>query len=249
MKAKNTKGDIAQFLESRKINISQQSKDRRLVKAAKNFFLESVRVKYAYNFNWLGLPIIQYPQDIAAMQEIIWQVRPDLIIETGTARGGSAIFYASMMKILGQGKVVSVDIDIREHNREAIRSHSLSNFITLIEGSSIDKQVVLRVKKIADPAKKVLVVLDSMHTYQHVLAELNSYSPFVSRGSYLVVFDTVIDSLPPQYSKDRPWDKSNNPKIAVREFLAHNKNFILDKDVENKLMITVAPGGYLKRIK
>ena len=249
MKVKNTKGDITQFLESRKFNISEQAKDRRLVKAAKNFFLESVRAKYAYNFNWLGLPIIQYPQDIAAMQEIVWQVKPDLIIETGTARGGSAIFYASMMKILGRGKVVSVDIDIRKHNREAIRNHSLANFIILVDGSSIDRQVIEKVKKTVDRAKKVLVVLDSMHTHQHVLAELNAYSQFVSHGSYLVVFDTVIDSLPPQYSKDRPWNKDNNPKIAVREFLAGNKNFILDKDIENKLMITVAPGGYLKRIK
>lgn len=241
--------DIRKFSALRSKRVADQEKDQHLQKAAKRFFLGSVRALYHYNFEWLGLPIIQYPQDIAAMQEIIWKTKPDLIIETGTARGGSAIFYASMLKILGRGVVVSVDIDIRKHNRQAIRKHPLSGFVILIEGSSIDERVISKVRKVADRAKKVLVVLDSLHTHEHVLAELRAYSKFVSRGSYLVVFDTVIEDLPQGLSKDRPWGKGNSPKTAVQEFLDSNRNFILDKSVENKLVITVAPGGYLKRVK
>ncbi|MEK7090515.1 MAG: cephalosporin hydroxylase family protein [Patescibacteria group bacterium] len=241
--------DRKKFNAERQKRIARQSKDGGLKEAAREFFEQSVGLHYAYNFEWLGLPIIQYPQDVVAMQEIIWKTKPDLIIETGTARGGSAIFYASMLKILGRGKVVSVDIDIRKHNREAIRKHPLSGFVILIEGSSIDERIINKVRKISVHAKKVLVILDSLHTHEHVLAELKAYSKFVSRGSYLVVFDTVIEDLPPAYSKNRPWIKGNNPKTAVREFLKSNRDFILDKSVENKLVITVAPGGYLKRVK
>lgn len=205
--------------------------------------------QYSYNFDWLGLPIIQYPQDIMAMQEIIWRVKPDLIIETGTARGGSAIFYASTLKLLGGGKVVSVDIDIRGHNRSAIRKHFLSPFIILIEGSSIAASTLQKVENIANKAKKVLVTLDSLHTHEHVLAELELYSKFVTRGSYMVVFDTVIGNLPQKHSFDKPWGKGNNPKTAVDEFLKNRPDFIMDKSIENKLLLTVAPGGYLKRIK
>lgn len=249
MNKKKSADDRKKFFFARKLNISQQAKNKGLILAARVFMEQSVGAQYSYNLDWLGLPIIQYPQDIAAMQEIVWQVKPDLIIETGTARGGSAVFYASMLKLLGRGKVVSIDIDIRRHNRNAIRQHPLSPYITLIEGSSIAASTLQKVENIANKAKKVLVTLDSLHTHEHVLAELEFYSKFVTRGSYLVVFDTVIGNLPQKYSLGKPWGKDNNPKTAVDEFLKNRRDFILDKGIENKLLLTVAPGGYLKRIK
>lgn len=210
----------------------------------------SGKEKYSYNFTWLGRPIIQYPQDIIAMQEIIWNLRPDLIIETGIAHGGSLIFYASMLKLLGgEGQVVGIDIDIRAHNRVEIEKHPMFELITLIEGSSTDPEVVRNIQEMAKGKKRVLVVLDSNHTGEHVLQELQLYSPFVTKGSYLVVFDTIIEDVPDDYFPDRPWGKGNNPKTAVLEFLKNNDRFEIDKEIEAKLLITVAPDGYLRCIK
>lgn len=223
---------------------------------AKNVFMrESTLTKYSYNFSWLGRPIIQYPQDIVAMQEIIWGVKPDLIIETGIAHGGSLIFSASMLALLEisgvikDGKVLGVDIDIREHNRIEIEKHPLTNKIIMIQGSSIDTHIVKQVHAFAKNYNNILVVLDSNHTHEHVLAELNAYAPLVSKGSYCVVFDTVIEDMPDEMFPDRPWGKGNNPKTAVREFLKIYKEFEIDKSIENKLLITVAPDGYLKRVR
>jgi len=205
--------------------------------------------KYSYNFSWLGRPIIQLPQDIIAMQEIIWQVQPDLIIETGIAHGGSLIFYASMLELLGgEGTVVGIDIDIREHNRVEIEKHPMFRRIRMIEGSSTDESIVEEVRRMAE-GKRVLVSLDSNHTHEHVLRELELYAPLVSVGSYCVVFDTIIEDLPPGSFSDRPWDVGNNPKTAVWEFLKGHEEFVVDKEIENKLLITVAPDGYLKRVK
>ena len=210
----------------------------------------SARYSYSYNFTWLGRPIIQFPQDIVAMQEIIWQVKPDLIIETGIAHGGSLIFYASMLELIGgEGQVLGIDIDIREHNRVEIEKHPMFKRITMMEGSSTDEAVVGKVRELANGKKRVLVALDSNHTHNHVLKELELYSPLVRTGSYLVVFDTVIEDMPAGYFSDRPWDKGNNPKTAVWEFLRSNDRFMIDKDIENKLLLTVAPDGYLKCIK
>lgn len=208
------------------------------------------RYKYSYNFSWLGRPIIQFPQDIVAMQEIIWQVKPDLIIETGIARGGSLIFYASMLELLGgEGQVLGIDIDIREHNRVEIEKHPMFKRITMIQGSSIDEGIVQQVRDFAQNKDCVLVALDSNHTHNHVLQELQLYSPLVTKGSYLVVFDTIIEDMPKGYFPDRPWDKGNNPKTAVKEFLKTTDRFEIDREIENKLLITVAPDGYLKCIK
>ncbi|MCJ7698422.1 MAG: cephalosporin hydroxylase family protein [Thermoplasmata archaeon] len=230
--------------------VKSYESDKMLRESSKAFLDESVRTKYSYNFSWMGRPIIQYPQDIIAMQEIIWHVKPDLIIETGIAHGGSLIFYASMLELLGgEGKVLGIDIDIREHNRREIEKHPMFKRITMIEGSSVDERVIETVRNYAQGKKRVLVCLDSLHTHDHVLRELEAYSLLVTRGSYCVVFDTIVEDLLDEYSKDRPWGKGNNPKTAVREFLKKNDRFVIDKKIENKLLITVAPEGYLKCVK
>jgi len=240
---------INQFKNERKRNIAKMAKDKRIIKDSLKFLTESFEHKYSYNFDWLGRPIIQYPQDIVAMQEIIWNVKPDLIIETGIAHGGSLIFYASILELLGKGEIVGIDIDIRKHNRKEIEKHKMFKRITLIEGSSVDDEVLKKIRGIAKKHKKIMVCLDSLHTYAHVLEELELYSPFVSRGSYLVVFDTLVEDLPNKLFEERPWGKKDNPKTAVKKFLQKNKNFVVDKEIDNKLLITVAKGGYLKRIK
>jgi cephalosporin hydroxylase len=204
--------------------------------------------KYSYHFEWLGRPIIQYPQDVMAMQEIVWRVQPDLIVETGVAHGGSLILYASLLALLGKGEVVGVDIDIRPHNRQAIEAHPLAERIQLIEGSSIDPQVVSIIRRRTE-GRRVIVVLDSNHTHEHVLAELNAYAPLVSENSYCIVMDTVIEDLPVNSFPDRPWSRGNNPKTAVKAFLSRNQSFVVDRSIQDKLAVTVAPEGYLKRVK
>jgi len=230
--------------------VKSYGSDKTLKKSSKAFLDESVRTKYSYNFSWMGRPIIQYPQDIIAMQEIIWHVKPDLIIETGIAHGGSLIFYASMLELLGgEGKVLGIDIDIREHNRREIEKHPMFKRITIIEGSSVDKSVIEKVRKYAQGKKRVLVSLDSLHTHDHVLKELEAYSPLVTPESYCVVFDTMVEDLPYESSANRPWGKGNNPKTAVWKFLEDNNRFVIDKEIENKLLITVCPDGYLKCVQ
>ncbi|MBN1974465.1 MAG: cephalosporin hydroxylase family protein [Sedimentisphaerales bacterium] len=241
--------EIRKFRSECNNRISSYEKNSRLKDAAANFMVESTLPKYSYNFTWLGRPIIQYPQDIIAIQEIIWEIKPDLIIETGIAHGGSIIFYASMMELIGKGMVLGIDIDIREHNRKVIEEHPMFKRIEMIEGSSISDDVAEQVRTFAENKENVLVCLDSNHTHEHVLREMELYSPLVTKGSYLVVFDTIIEDLPNGMFPDRPWDKGNNPKTAVAEFLKTNKNFVVDTQMDNKLLITVAPGGYLRRIK
>ncbi|MFT0849971.1 cephalosporin hydroxylase family protein [Achromobacter sp. F4_2707] len=209
---------------------------------------QALERKYMNNFSWLGRPMIQLPTDAMAMQEIIWAVKPDLIIETGVAHGGSVMLSASMLELLGHGQVLGIDIDIRSHNRAAIEAHPLAHRISLIEGSSIAPEVISQVQNLA-AGKRTLVFLDSNHTHEHVLAELNAYADLVSVDSYCVVFDTFVEDLPDDYVwADRPWGKGNNPKTAVWEWLKSNKNFQIDKSVEDKLLITSAPDGFLRRI-
>lgn len=241
--------DFKQFSTQRAKNILKMSRDKLLRKLALDFIMLSGKSNYSYNFDWLGIPIIQYPQDIVAMQEIVWKVKPDLIIETGIARGGSLIFYASILELIGNGSVVGIDIDIRKHNRDAILKHPLSKRIIMFEGSSVELEIVKKVKQIAKNKKKILICLDSFHTFEHVLKELELYSPMVSLGSYIIVFDTIVEQMPENYFSNRPWGKGNNPSKSVELFLRRNKNFKIDKEIENKLVITVAPSGYLKRVK
>lgn len=248
-----------------------------LVASARAFLQASTTPKYSYNFSWLGRPIIQYPQDVVAMQELIWRIRPDLIVETGIAHGGSLIMSASMLALLdysdaveggraldpkaSRRRVLGVDIDIRAHNRAAIEAHPLAHKIDMIQGSSIAPGTTDRVYEHAEKHEIILVCLDSMHTHDHVLAELEAYAPLTSKGSYCVVFDTIIEDVPGDMFPDRPWGKGNNPKTAVREYLKRLKeegraamdgdplDFEIDETIENKLLITVAPGGYLKRVR
>src|SRR5678815_3957123 len=247
-----------------------------LAATAREFTTASAQAKYSYNFSWLGRPIIQYPQDIVAMQELIWKTQPDLIIETGIAHGGSLILNASILAMMdyaeavkagttldpkaGHRRVLGLDIDIRAHNRAAIEGHHLAHMIKMIQGSSISSSVIQQVHEFAKGYSRILVSLDSNHTHDHVLSELEAYAPLTSRGSYCVVFDTVIDDLSDDMFSDRPWKKGNSPKSAVREYLKRIKDsgrtakdggslqFEVDKDIENKLLVTVAPDGYLKRI-
>jgi len=241
---------VDNFGNERKESIRKLGIDVKLKSISIDWIKKSSFLKYSYNFDWLGRPIIQFPQDIIAMQEIIWNTKPDLIIETGIARGGSLIFYSSMLELIGNsGRVIGIDVDIHEHNRKEIEQHPMFKRITLLEGSSLDKSVIKKVFDIAKNAKRVLVCLDSNHIHEHVLEEMKAYSPLVKKGSYLIVFDTVIEDLPSDFFPDRPWGKGNNPKTAVREFLKINKRFEVDKEFDNKLVITTAPEGYLKCIK
>lgn len=241
---------IEEFKKEVQENIEEMNNDKDMKYITKQWFEKSAEHKYSYNFSWLGRPIIQYPQDIIAMQELIWRIKPDLIIETGIAHGGSIIFYASMLELLGgDRKVLGIDIDIREHNRREIEKNPMFKRIEMIQGSSIDDKIIEEVKIRAKKYNKILVVLDSNHTHDHVLKELEAYENLVKKGSYIVVSDTAIEDCTDEYSKDRSWDSKNNPKTAVWKFLEGNDRFEIDKSVEDKILITVSPSGYLKCIK
>jgi cephalosporin hydroxylase len=241
---------IKQFEQECSEKIKTYKTNKALTDSSKFFMKESTISKYCYNFKWMGRPIIQYPQDIIAMQEIIWDIKPDLIIETGVAHGGSIIFYASLLELLqNDGIVIGIDIEIRPHNRSEIENHPMFKKIKLIEGSSISSEVINKVNEFVKGKKKILVALDSMHTHDHVIKELELYSKYVTKDSYLIVFDTIVEDFPKNFYSDRPWDVGNNPKTAVREFLKKNDDFIIDEEIQNKLLITVNPDGYLKRIK
>lgn len=242
--------EVAKFAAEVAANIDGLKADRDVQALSRIWVREIARHRYAYNFTWLGRPAIQFPQDLMALQELIWRVRPDLIVETGIAHGGSLIFHASMLELLGgDGLAVGVDVDIRPHNRAEIEKHPLAKRIRMIQGSSVDDATAAQVRALAAGRNSILVVLDSNHTHAHVLRELQLYSPLVTKGSYLAVFDTLIEDMPVDLVGDRPWGPGNNPKTAVREFLGTNKRFVVDKDIEAKLLITVAPDGWLKCVE
>lgn len=238
---------------------------RRLKAATAEWMDASTPARYSYNFEWLGRPVIQYPQDIVAMQELIYKVKPDLVVETGIAHGGSLILSASILAMLDYAdalaagttldpakpkrKVLGIDIDIRQHNRAAIEAHPMASRIEMIQGSSIADDIIAQVKARAESAGTVLVFLDSNHTHDHVLAELEAYANLASVGSYCVVFDTIVEDLPDGYYPDRPWSVGDNPKTAVWEYLKLNDAFEIDHAIDDKLQISVAPQGYLKRVK
>jgi cephalosporin hydroxylase len=246
---------MSSFEQEVAARIDANGQNEALATAAKAFTIASIEAKYSYNFSWLGRPVIQYPQDIVAMQELIWQVQPDLIVETGIAHGGSLIFSASMLELNAacggpaDARVVGVDIDIRAHNRAAIEAHPMFKRISLIQGSSVDAAIVAQVKAMAAGRQRVLVCLDSNHTHDHALAELEAYAPMTTVGSYCVVFDTIIEDLPAELYPDRPWGPGDNPKTAVHRYLRDHPEFQIDERVDHKLLISVAPSGYLKRIR
>lgn len=244
--------------------IEVMGQDKSLAELSLNWANSANARKYSYHFEWQGRPIIQYPQDMIAMQELVWEIKPDLIIETGIAHGGSLIFSASLLAQLdmcdaikseqmidpkkSHRKVLGIDIDIREHNRAAIEAHPMSSRIQMIQGSSIAAETIEKVKAVAANYSRILVYLDSNHTHDHVLAELQAYAPLASKGSYCVVFDTIVEDMPKEMFPDRPWGPGNNPKTAVWEYLKTHPEFEIDKSIQNKLLLTVAPDGYLKRI-
>jgi cephalosporin hydroxylase len=253
------------FKDQCRSEVESQGKDKALLSLTQKWVNSANSKKYSYHYEWLSRPIIQYPQDIVAMQELIWRIKPDLIIETGIAHGGSLIMSASMLALLdlcdgikssstidpnkSKRKVLGVDIDIRPHNRAAIEAHPMASRIQMIQGSSIDPEVIAKVQALASSYSRVLVCLDSNHTHEHVLAELHAYAPLTSLGSYCVVFDTIIEDLPAETFPDRPWGPGNSPKTAVWEFLKTHSEFEIDKNIEHKLLITVAPDGYLRKCR
>jgi len=210
----------------------------------------ATRHGYSYNFSWLGVPIIQHPEDIVVIQELLWSTQPDLVIETGIAHGGSLILSASVLKLLGgERRVLGIDIDIRSHARATLSSHPLAASISTIEGNSIAPAVVEQVAEFCSKHDRVFVILDSNHTRAHVAKELSLYSEFVSVGSYLVVMDTIIRDLPPEALGDRPWSAENSPWTAVTDFLASDERFVAADEVNDRLLATAAPGGYLVRVR
>jgi cephalosporin hydroxylase len=253
-----------QFRQECCVEIDLMGRDERLNEQSLQWINCANLSKYSYHFEWQGRPIIQYPQDMVAMQELIWSIKPDLIIETGIAHGGSLIFSASMLAQLdmcdaieagekidpkvSRRKVLGIDIDIRAHNRAAIEAHPMASRIQMIQGSSIALDIIEQVRAVASNYSRVLVCLDSNHTHEHVMAELEAYAPLTSKGSYCVVFDTVIEDMPKEMFSDRPWGPRDNPKTAVWAYLKTHPEFEIDKSIQHKLMITVAPDGYLKRV-
>ena len=241
---------LKRFYREKAARLEAQGSDAPLKAAADEFMRRSLKSGYSYNFSWLGRPVIQYPEDLMALQEIIWKIKPGLIIETGVAHGGSAVFFASMLEMLGQnGRVLAIDLEIRPHNRPLIEEHPLARRITLLESDSLSPAAVAEARQMAEKADgPVMLVLDSNHTHQHVLAELRLYSPLVSHGSYLVVYDGIVEKFPAEaVAPGRPWGPGNNPLSATRAFLAENRDFEVDMEYENKLLISAAPEGYLRR--
>lgn len=244
------------FNEEKNNRIASYTDESKGIELGKQFNIESCKNGYTYNFSWMGIPIIQYPQDIVMMQELMFELKPDLIIETGIAHGGSLIFYASMFELLGKGHVVGVDIEVREHNRQAIENHPMFNRITMVEGSSTEQSTVDEVKKHIGDAKNIMVCLDSKHTHQHVLDELKAYSQFVSANSYLVVFDTTVETfdkeIVDEMEKDyrfSPWGKGSNPHSAITEFMSENNEFEIQEKWHKKTMITNCWDGVLKKVR
>ncbi len=256
---------IDQFEHERRTRVASYGVDSVFKQQSLAWLRESMQRMYVYNFDWLGRPIIQYPQDMVGMQELIWRVKPDLIIETGIAHGGSLIFSASMLAMLdmcdaieagemidpriSRRKVLGIDIDIRPHNRVAIDAHPMASRIQMIQGSSIAPEIIKQVRAAAANYPRVLVCLDSNHTHGHVLAEMQAYASLTSIGSYCIVFDTFVEDMPKDFFPNRPWNPGNNPKTALWEYLETHPEFEIDKGIHNKLLITVAPDGYLKRIR
>ena len=254
---------VDQFAQERRDRLAGYAQDTAFQTLSRDWLQASMQRQYVYNFDWMGRPIIQYPQDMVAMQELVWRVRPDLIIETGIAHGGSLVLSASLLALLDMSdaieagttmdprasrrKVLGVDIDIRAHNRAAIEAHPMASRIAMIQGSAVAPEVVQQVHEFTQGYQRVLVCLDSMHTHDHVLGELNAYAPLVTPGSYCVVFDTFVEDMPPKFFADRPWDVGNNPKTAVHQWLVDHPEFEIDAEMEQRLQVTVAPHGFLRR--
>lgn len=235
-----------EFEQIRNQSARQMADDSALRQEALDVLARADRYNWIHQTTWLGEPILQLPQDMFALQEIIFKTRPRYIIEVGVAWGGSLLFYSTLMEILGGEKIIGIDIFIPEDLKKRLGAFgAISDRISFIAGSSVDDFTVAQVKSILDGSQEVMVVLDSSHTHDHVLKELRLYSPFVGKGYYLICGDTVIEEIPAQTHRPRPWGPGNNPKTALDQFLNENDRFQVDTAIENKLLFTCSPGGYL----
>ncbi len=241
--------DRAQFERERRDAAERMAADRQLAQAALEVNVAADEHDWSYQWSWLGLPVIQMPPDIVVMQEVIWEMRPQLVIETGIARGGSLVLYASILELIGEGAVLGIDLDIRAHNREAIETHPLARRIRMVEGSSLDEAVLAEVRQAAEAVERVMVVLDSDHTHEHVLAELHAYGELVTVGQFLVVADTFVEDIPVQEHRQRPWGPGDNPATALRTWLDEAEGFEPDPFINAKLLLSASPGGYLRRMR
>jgi cephalosporin hydroxylase len=241
--------DRAAFEQERRVAAAEMAADETLATAALAVNIAADRHDWSYQWSWLGLPVIQMPPDILTLQELIWENRPQLVIETGIARGGSLVLYASILELIGEGEVLGIDIDIRPHNRRAIEAHPLARRIHMVEGSSIDQAAVGEARRAASEVERVMVVLDSDHTHEHVLAELRAYAPLVTVGQFLIVADTFVEDIPPQEHRPRPWGPGNNPATALRAWLEESEGFEPDPFVNAKLLLSASSGGYVRRVR
>jgi cephalosporin hydroxylase len=241
--------DREQFEATRRRSAAAMAGDEQLADDALALNVAADRHDWSYQWSWLGVPVIQMPPDIVALQEIIWETRPQLVIETGIARGGSLILSASILELIGEGEVLGIDIDIRAHNRETIEAHPLARRISMIEGPSLEDAVIDEARRAAAAVERVMVILDSNHTHEHVLGELRAYAPLVTVGQLLVVADTFVEEIPPQEHRPRPWGPGDNPATALRAWLPETDGFEADPFVNAKLLLTASPGGYLRRVR
>jgi cephalosporin hydroxylase len=241
--------DRAEFEKEKRKAAARMVEDKALAADALALNVAADRYDWSYQWTWLGLPVIQMPPDIVALQEVIWETRPQLVIETGIARGGSLVLSASILELIGEGEVLGIDIDIRPHNRETIEAHPLARRIRMIEGSSSDAAVVAESRRAASEIERVMVILDSNHTHDHVLGELRAYAPLVTVGQFLVVADTFVEDIPPQEHRPRPWGPGDNPATALRAWLSESESFEPDDFINAKLLLTASPGGYLRRVR
>lgn len=242
--------EVEKFAAERAMAVTEMGADQALRAKSIDWMVHADRYKYTYNFTWMGRPIIKFPNDMVAQQEIVWRTRPDLIIETGIAHGGSIIFSASLLELLGKGRVVGIDVDIRAHNRAEIEKHPMAKRITMIEGGSTDPAVFAQVRELARGATSVMVILDSNHTHQHVYDELKLYADLVTVDNYVILPDTFIEFFPKgYYASSRPWDVGNNPWTAMKQFMAERTDFEIDPEPVNKSLITESFDGYLRRIR
>ena len=238
-----------EFEADKRIKAEAQARDPALRQKALDLVIESDKYHYGYQWTWLGLPIIQLPQDIVATQEIIWATKPDVIIETGIAWGGSVVLYASILQLIGKGEVVAIDLNLYDHVSKQIMDYPFSSRIHLYKGSSTDPGVVARVKSHVKAGQSVMVLLDSNHTHEHVLDELRTFGPMVTKGQYVVVSDTVVEDMPAQTHRPRAWGPGNNPQTALRAYLKETDRFEIDQQVNRKLLLTYTPDGYCRCIK
>jgi cephalosporin hydroxylase len=240
--------DRKEFDTERSSLIASLGSDVDLKRDGISFVNSSNLKKYAYTWNWMGLPVIQMPEDLIKVQEIIFETKPDIILETGVAWGGSLLFYASILKSMNHGKVIGIDITIPEHNRTAIMNSRGSELVTLIEGSSVSQDIFKQVNAIIPRNAKVLLILDSHHTHDHVMKELELWSPLVTKGNYLVVCDTIVEFIDAPADRVRAWSKGNNPFTATTDFLSSNIRFSTENEFNKKTLTSFHPHGFLLAI-